>query len=254
MRLRVPLSFLLLAVLFVGMLGSTRSVLGDSASASTASGAANFREDFNGSMDPAWAWVRQDPANWSLSQQPGYLSIRTKAGTLDATSTADNILLRATPSEPYVLQAAFQFQALDGNQNYQNYHEGALLVYMDDDNYIKFSRLYSTATPNPGNKLLFRWEKNGVPQGAISVRYPDRAVEVRIIVEESAVSGAYKTAEGEWIMIGSFQVNGLTEFNQVGLTAFHGNIMPAPEPIWVHFDYVEIYAVPNQIYLPLVAR
>ena len=33
----------------------------------------NYRDDFDGALDSGWEWPRPDPANWSLSANPGKL-------------------------------------------------------------------------------------------------------------------------------------------------------------------------------------
>src|SRR5581483_3632566 len=53
-------------------------------------------DEFNGqTLGSQWQWVRQDAANWSLSSNPGSLTITPTTGDLTTTTnTAHNLLLQ----------------------------------------------------------------------------------------------------------------------------------------------------------------
>ena len=47
-----------------------------------------------------WGWVRENPADWSLSKKTGSLTITSKAGDLQAANNnAENILLQSANTD-----------------------------------------------------------------------------------------------------------------------------------------------------------
>ena len=57
-----------------------------------------FRDDFIGSLDSKWSWVRENPLNWSLTTVPGSLQINVTGGYVPQ-HTNSNLLLRPAPSD-----------------------------------------------------------------------------------------------------------------------------------------------------------
>jgi uncharacterized repeat protein (TIGR02543 family) len=83
-----------------------------------------------------WFWVREDQSHWGLGQRPNALAIRTQAGDLSGTTnTAKNLLLREAPPEDFDV-STFVDMPLEANSQ-----QSGLLVYQDDDNYIKIMRV-----------------------------------------------------------------------------------------------------------------
>ncbi len=100
-----------------------------------------WSDDFSSTaLQSGWSWVRQDSQHWSLTARPGYLQIRTQGGELGGSyNDAHNILLRDAPAGDFTWQTTVDFSP----QN--NYQQAGLLVYQDDDNYIKLVRVYGDA-------------------------------------------------------------------------------------------------------------
>lgn len=109
----------------------------------------SFYEGFNWSyLAPEWFWVRENQNKWSLLAKPGSLRIATQYGTLDG-GTANNILLRPAPVVSYELSTRVQIDSV------QNYQEAALMLYRDDDNYVKLSKLH--------HSYLHQWLPGQIP-------------------------------------------------------------------------------------------
>ncbi len=96
-------------------------------------------DDFESStIAGSWSWVRADNNNWSLTERPGSMKLKLQGGDLyQTTNSTNNILLRDTPAGDWSI-----ITKLEINPN-QNYQQAGLIVYKDDDNYIKLTRAYA---------------------------------------------------------------------------------------------------------------
>lgn len=92
-----------------------------------------FRDDFNGSIDPAWAITRPDAAYYST--QPSELDLRASSGDLYTNSNnAKNVFLVTTPtSGDFTVTLRVNSFAPPGATNAQI----DLLAFDDDDNHVR---------------------------------------------------------------------------------------------------------------------
>ena len=92
-----------------------------------------YSQDFTGtSLAPQWSWVRENGADWSLTTDPGTLTIDAVNGDLWQTvNTAQNLLVEKAPPGDFVAEAKL---ALRPDQNYE---QAGLLLYQDDDHYFR---------------------------------------------------------------------------------------------------------------------
>jgi len=92
-------------------------------------------DEFDGpSINPAWKWVREYPAYWSLGG--GELTIHTQTGALNGTmfNNVQNILLQEISGTfPKLFETHLKFTA------WHELHNAGLIYYIDDDNYIRVS-------------------------------------------------------------------------------------------------------------------
>ena len=80
-----------------------------------------------------WSWVRENPADWSLSKNTGSLVLTSANGDIQgATNNAENILLQSANTD-WTIDSKLVFSRKPSGFS-QN---GGLLAYQDDDNYIK---------------------------------------------------------------------------------------------------------------------
>ncbi|MBN2088015.1 glycoside hydrolase family 3 C-terminal domain-containing protein [candidate division KSB1 bacterium] len=91
-------------------------------------------EEFNGkTVGKQWSWVRENPADWSLSNKNGSLTITSKDGDIkEATNNAENILLQSANTD-WIVESKFVFSRKPTGFS----QHGGLIAYQDDDNYIK---------------------------------------------------------------------------------------------------------------------
>ncbi len=101
-----------------------------------------FSDEFNGSLKPQWSWLREDPTKHAFVN--GQLSITVNGDLYRNSNNATNLLLENQPKGDYVMETKLTF---DPNTNYQ---QAGLLVYSDDDHYIKVGPFHGDSL----NKIL----------------------------------------------------------------------------------------------------
>jgi hypothetical protein len=90
----------------------------------------NFTSDTLGSQ---WEWIREDSSNWSLSKNPGFMTITSQTGNLNTTTnTANNILLQDCVGD-WTIESKLVFSVKPHNATQQ----GGIIACQDDDNYLK---------------------------------------------------------------------------------------------------------------------
>lgn len=118
----------------------------------TATAGADFRirDDFEGELALAWQPVRPDPTHVSLDKHSGKLTIRTQRGTIHGNEKSDalsqgtqakNLYLIANPAPKggdFVLTTR-----LVSFHPTTSWQQAGLMVYNDDDNYLKCDLEYS---------------------------------------------------------------------------------------------------------------
>ena len=84
-----------------------------------------------------WRWRYESRRNWSLTDKPGYLTIYTQAGELrDSEMDAKNILLQSLPEGDFRMETKLEFRPVS------NWHQAGLIVFLDDDNFIKLDWVF----------------------------------------------------------------------------------------------------------------
>jgi beta-glucosidase len=97
-------------------------------------GTKSVGDEFKASaLGKQWNWVRENPADWSLSKNAGSLVITSAKGDIQAANNnAENILLQSANTD-WTIDSKLVFSRKPSGFS-QN---GGLLAYQDDDNYIK---------------------------------------------------------------------------------------------------------------------
>jgi regulation of enolase protein 1 (concanavalin A-like superfamily) len=90
-----------------------------------------------------WHWIREDRPRWSLTERPGYLRIYTQRGEIWGASShklrsnnLKNLLLQPAPSGDFWITTKVDFSPK------YFHHAASIVIYQDDDNYIRLSRMY----------------------------------------------------------------------------------------------------------------
>lgn len=122
---------------------------GKAEAAASGAGAALY-DGFDGKLALDWKQVRLDPTHISLARKPGHLTITTQRGSIHGTPDgneagaeflARNLTLVANPLAP---DADFVVTTrVVGFTPAERYQQAGLIVYADDDNYLKFGYEYN---------------------------------------------------------------------------------------------------------------
>ncbi|NLS96531.1 MAG: DUF1349 domain-containing protein [Planctomycetaceae bacterium] len=96
-------------------------------------------DDFDGKLALDWKQIRPDPTHQSLNKSPGKLTITTQYGSIHRTGRpvlAKNLFLIDIPQPD---QDGFAVTTvLEAFRPETLYNQAGLLIYRDDDNYLKF--------------------------------------------------------------------------------------------------------------------
>lgn len=193
-----------------------------------------FRDDFSGSLDPQWTWLREDPRQWSLTEEPGMLQINVRGGYV-AAHTNSNVLLRPAPEGDFQIETQLDFHPTG------NFQFAGLLLYENDSNFIQAGRQYCTAAACVGEGLYMDYYRRGV---AIKPDFgqPQRGrdpIALRLSKRGDLYTFEASTNGKVWYLVGSHTGN----FNptQIGLVTgqhLRGTTAPA------RFEYFEVRSLP----------
>jgi|GEM_PF-2628394 len=190
-----------------------------------------------------WHWINEDPSTWSLTSNPGFMTISPRTGDIYQTSTdAKNILLQDAPGD-WTIETKF----ICSVRPHVAYQQGGLIAYQDMDNYIKFEW---EATGSSSTIIQVCREVNGSPSANSingNVVGSDNTLWLRMVKNGNQYTCYYSTDGTNYTQVGStYTLN----FNNVktGLIAINGS--GTSTDLDVMFDYFHTTAVS---YLPLPA-
>lgn len=236
-----PLFFFLAALgLATSLITVLMGTLPVGATSSSTSYSNTWTDDFDSSaLDSRWSWVREDDSNWSLTARPGFMRITTKGGNLTFNrNDQENLLLTSVNPGDFCITTRLNFTPT------QNNHQAGLIVYQDDDNYVKFHRVYDS-----GNWVGFLYENAGTP-GVFGAPVTANTVLLQITKEGEAYSASYSLEDSLWIPVGVYTIT-LTN-PRVGLEVsddFASSSIPAD------FDFFTLEDNSGyQVFLPLLIR
>jgi beta-xylosidase len=189
-----------------------------------------FRDDFNGTLDAGWSWVREDPQNWSLTTLPGSLQINVAGGYVTA-GTNPNLLLRPTPEGNFQIQTQITFRPT------RNYQFAGLIMYENDSNFIQAGRAYCNSIGCAGAGLYMNYYKDGrVVKPDFGQPFGDiDPLLLRLTRSENTYTFEASTDGKVWFIIGSHTSN--MNPQQIGLVT--GQRMRGENPPAL-FEYFEI--------------
>lgn len=97
-----------------------------------------FEEKAQKKLADGWTWVREDAKAWKVAD--GAIEIRALPGTLwEKANSAKNVLLRKPPA-PGTDDQPFAIEATVKNAPAQAAEQAGVILYQDDDTYIKLVR------------------------------------------------------------------------------------------------------------------
>jgi hypothetical protein len=212
----------------------------------------NFLSD---SIRENWSWVREDPANWSLTETDRYLTITAQEGdTKGSANNAKNILLQSANTD-WIAESRLEFSKRPSKPDQQ----GGIIAYQDDDNYVKLVYTNSTKGFMGGDELIeLLIETQGSQYSAANVKTlglvpDDLAIVLKLEKKGSRYTAWYATGGGDFVLLGS--TDAVLSDIKAGLIACDGartpmgdlmaqmmgmNAIVADKPFKVRFDYFNI--------------
>ncbi|WP_284639339.1 polysaccharide lyase family 8 super-sandwich domain-containing protein [Paenibacillus silviterrae] len=191
-------------------------------------------ETFNSStLDTSWSWVRQDAAKWSLTANSGKMRITTQSGDIwYAGNTQKNILLRTPPFTDFDITTRLTFTPTQNNQ------AAGLIIYQDDDNYIKLNRSYSN-----GKFLVFSKEIAGAAsKQTVEDSVMSDTISLRLTKLGTTITAFYSVDGIEWTQVGTAFTDVVLVNSKVGLNAMHSSSALSINADFDSFDITRKYA------------
>jgi beta-xylosidase len=193
-----------------------------------------YRDDFNGALTAPWAWVREDPKSWNLTNIPGALQINVSSGYVSS-HTNTNMLLRPAPTGNFQIETEMTFSPED------NYQFAGLIIYESDSNFIQAGRSYCRSFECIGEGFYMDYYKKGVvvkPNFGQPYREIDPVL-LRLSRRADTYTFEASTDGKVWFIIGSHTSD--MDPLQIGLVTgqrLKGNKISAA------FDYFEVSSLP----------
>jgi alpha-glucuronidase len=200
-------------------------------------------DEFNSStLGSQWQWVRESPADWSLTSNPHSLTITPKTGDLTTTTnTAQNVLLQPALGDwTQTTKITFNHRPNAATQ------QGGIIAYQDDDNYLKFD-LEATSPTNIQFNTSLEDTLVGVPVNqtlntlnANSILPANNTIWLRMTKNGVHYSTSYSVDGVTWVPVWT---TGATLTNlRIGLLAF--NRAGTTTDLQAAFDYFHVAATP----------
>jgi len=216
------------------------------AAAAQAEPAAEFRmlDEFEGKLALEWKPLREDPSHFSLTEHPGKLAITTQFGSMhqrrDRPQTK-NVFLLDNPSSG---QNGFVAMAcLESFKPATNWHQAGLMLFDDEDNYLKFVLEFNTRTEHaagvgPIFNLLREVDGASIITKTMVEGEVPRRVWLRLTARGSYHEYATST-DGKTFTVHGELPWGDGSPKQIGLMATNGS-NPDAEEIDAQFDSFEL--------------
>ncbi len=210
-------------------------------------------DEFDGtSLSDDWSWVREATADASVGD--GVLRFEVQTADLFVDDNTASVLVRDAPTGDYAVETKVRVDVPDDPPCCYNYAQAGLVVYGDDDNFVKLSSASIWET----RQTEFAKEINPVPAGYS--RYGNTVVGppgedwtwLRIVVErlsgdEQVVAGgdterytAYTSQDGRTWVRGGVWTHSLGTDAQIGLVSLAA---PTAGLFTAEFDHVRVHAL-----------
>ncbi|TYC21298.1 DUF1349 domain-containing protein [Micromonospora sp. MP36] len=198
-------------------------------------------DEFDGTVLDACRWdaiVRPNPSTYRVSG--GNLEIDTEKGDIYGSSNSGtkNFILQTAPDGDWTIETK-----VDGSAFNEQWQQAGLLVYQDDDNYVKFDYISDNQAGQAiARRIELRSEVGGVvQQPAPSASNLTTGVWwLRVSKAGNTFRGYYSSDGTTWTELGTGVPNGALASAKVGLFAFGANQQTART---AKFDYFHLTVV-----------
>lgn len=195
-----------------------------------------WSDEFDGGLDPAWQWVRRNPA---ATVADGALRWPVEATDLVGTGNTAGVLLRDAPAGDYVAETKVTLDL--GEDTVRNYQQAGMVAYVDDDRFARLAQvaIWNTRQVEYGYELPFAGQ---TVYGGSIVGTPATTTWLRLAHHVDPVTGEHEFRAGSsrdgvrwtWGAVWTFPADTTP---RIGLVAQGG----ATPPVTAAFDYLRFY-------------
>jgi cytochrome c len=185
--------------------------------------AAVYKADFSKELDKGWSFVREDKKDWRLKD--GKLQMLAQPSNIwgKSNNKTENFLLRDLPGPKCTVEVIVDFDPK------KLYEQAGLMLYVDDDNYIKFDR---ELLKKPSCTLVL--ERNAKPKAVKMIPLDPGPLHLRLEITDGKVKAMVKSPDAkEWTQHGETVLPGPVDKMKVGLFTIMGD---AKAPRWATFS------------------
>jgi arabinan endo-1,5-alpha-L-arabinosidase len=196
-------------------------------------------DEFNGALGSQWTWVRE-PAATGYAVSGETFDFHTQPADLFEGSNNASVLTEMAPAKNYIVETRVRLN-LPAEGCCFNYVQAGLVVYGDDDNFVKLVHVSIWETRQTEfAKELFPVPAGYPRYGNTVVSAPDEWTWLRIVKRtnsEGELYTAYTSRDGvNWTRGGTWTHN-LGSNARIGLVSMGGGGFTA------NFDYVRVYVL-----------
>lgn len=155
-------------------------------------------DEFNGNtLGSQWQWLREDQATHSLSKKPGSLTITSQPGDVsERTNNAKNMLLQSTNND-WTIETKLTASRIPSQPE-----NAGILVYQDDDNFVKLmfravvktTQMGRPGTPVQAGTIDLMMEENGIPKSFAAFNVPNPIIDGNPLILKLEKKGSLYTA------------------------------------------------------------
>jgi arabinan endo-1,5-alpha-L-arabinosidase len=196
----------------------------------------SFSDEFNGTLGPQWSWVREPTSGTSVSTET--FNFDTQAADLFVDSNNASVLIESAPNGNYVVETRVRVSVPPEGCCF-NYVQAGLVIYSDDDNYVKLVEvsIWETRQTEFAKELFL--VPDGYPRyGNTVVSAPGEWTYLRIVKRNKAgeeLYTAYTSRDSvNW-------TRGGTWTHELGSNASIGLVSMGGSGFTANFDYVRVY-------------
>ncbi|MGW5673174.1 family 43 glycosylhydrolase, partial [Micromonospora sp. NPDC003776] len=196
----------------------------------------DWSDEFDGGLDPAWQWVRRNPA---ATVADGALRWPVEATDLVGTGNTAGVLLRDAPAGDYVAETRVTLDL--GEDTVRNYQQAGMVAYVDDDRFARLAQvaIWNTRQVEYGYELPFAGQ---TVYGGSIVGTPATTTWLRLAHHVDPVTGEHEFRAASsrdgvrwtWGAVWTFPADTTP---RIGLVAQGG----ATPPVTAEFDYLRFY-------------
>jgi len=187
-----------------------------------------FRDDFTGAFRPEWKLQNENPGLWQVTGD-GWLQIVAEDDSLLINDTQTNTFLVDLPEGDFEISAHLQAQP------FENFHQAAIFLYEDAQNYVAINRGYCEPCGGTG---IYMDYKIGGTWGSYKQMLAETDIYLKLLSQDKIISGFYATSPGNWVRLGRF--GDYFAFRKAGLGVTNSDSAGENGDLVGLYDYFEI--------------